>query len=636
MNIRFLLSVILTLFSFLSFSQDKITNYTTIDAEFLEKANAVIRLCETDVNIESKNKMIVSQHRVVTVLNEKGNYYVNAIVGYDKYNKIKQLEALVYDANGNQIKKIKKKDFIDHSAVDGGTLYSDSRVLYMPYTPTSYPYTVDFSFTLDTENTAGIPSWIPIEGYFVSVEKSTYTLKDEAGLGVNKNESNFTGFTVESNNTESSYHYQLNNFKAVSRESYSPIFEKIFPRLSVTVNDFHFYGVDGQATNWVEFGDWMIHKLLKGRDQVSLKTEQEIIDLVEGIEDPIERARLVYNYVQENTRYISVQVGIGGVQPIEAIEVDNVKYGDCKGLTNYTLALMRIANVPAYYSVVEAGKDIIDFDDNFFSLAQGNHIILAIENNDDLLWVDCTSQSHPFGFIGDFTDNRKVLLVKEGDSKIVKTSNYSNQTNLQKINADVIIDEQGGFTSNVKIETEGIRYDNRFYIAEFSDKNINLHYKNFWDKINFLDIEAYDFNNNKDEVIFTENLKVKVNNYGKSISDKLIFRVNVFNANQDVPARYTNRKLPFVIKRGFQDIDDLNITIPNGFEIDFIPEDITIKSDYGEYNASYVVESQKIIYHRSLMVNKGDYSKEDYSKYRDFLKQIVKADKSKIILNKTM
>ena len=81
----------------------------------------------------------------------------------------------------------------------------------------------------------------------------------------------------------------------------------------------------------------------------------------------LEKAKIVYRYVQDNTRYISVQVGIGGIQPIAAIEVDELKYGDCKGLTNYTQALLDIAGVESFYTIVQAGKEIVDFDSDFAS-----------------------------------------------------------------------------------------------------------------------------------------------------------------------------------------------------------------------------------------------------------------------------
>ncbi|MDP4989490.1 MAG: DUF3857 domain-containing protein, partial [Polaribacter sp.] len=108
--------------------------------------------------------------------------------------------------------------------------------------------------------------------------------------------------------------------------------------------------------------------------------------------------------MQQKTRYISVQIGIGGWEPIAANLVDDVGYGDCKGLTNYTKALLDVADVTAYYTVVYA-DDRIDVDKDFSSL-QGNHVILNIPNNGKDVWLECTSQTMPFGFLGDFTDDR--------------------------------------------------------------------------------------------------------------------------------------------------------------------------------------------------------------------------------------
>ena len=104
-------------------------------------------------------------------------------------------------------------------------------------------------------------------------------------------------------------------------------------------------GVKGRAKNWKEFGKWRYDYLKNGNDQLSESIISEIQDLVKGIESPIDRAKKVYQYVQNKTRYISIQEDIGGWVPIPALEVHKSGYGDCKGLTNYTKALMDAANV---------------------------------------------------------------------------------------------------------------------------------------------------------------------------------------------------------------------------------------------------------------------------------------------------
>lgn len=613
-------------------SQSSSLAVAEIPEELKKSANAVIRLDSLDVLIERKDKMTFTYQRVVTVLNERGNKFVGAYAGYDNHRKIRKIEAFVYDEYGKEIKKIKKRDFIDQSAVDGGTLYSDSRVLYMPYMPTSYPYTVSFSYEMETPNTAFIPSWRPVEGYYVSTEKNTYSLKDLANLRIRYKAKNFDGYNIKVNDKTSLLEFSANNLKAKKPEQLSPVLSKITPQGMVAVNQFHYYGADGLATNWQEFGDWVYNALLKGRNTVSNATKNEITQLVKGIENPLERAQKVYEYVQNNTRYISVQVGIGGVQPIPASEVDRLKYGDCKGLTNYTQALLTIANVPSYYSIVQAGEEIEDFDSGFATLEQGNHIILAIPHNDDLLWIDCTSQVHPFGFIGDFTDNRNVLLVKEGASKIVKTTMYPDNENSQYTNATINLDKNGNFTSDVEIKTKGIQYDSRFQLESLSSKDLMRYYKNLWSYINELDINSYKFYNSKDIVEFTEQLKINANGYATLNNGNIIFSPNVFNKNTFVPDRYRNRQLNMEIQRGYIDVDAYTIKIPENYSVEALPKNVTEENKFGTYKIEFSLSENTIVYKRKLLIKKGEYSKEDYKLYRDFRRKVSKLDKSILVL----
>lgn len=626
---------ILCLFTcFLSFSQDNLHSSLTINPELKKSANAVVRLSDVTLEIKERRAMSISLKRIVTVLNEKGNRFVQAYVGYDKYRKIKKIEALIYNESGEEIKKIKKRDFIDQSAVDGGTLYSDSRVLYMSYLPITYPYTVEFTYQMDTPNTAAIPSWGLFDGYYVSVEKDIYTIKDLANLGLRSKMKRFDSFNVEVNENSRLIEFKAENVKALKPESLSPTLSKLTPFGMVAVERFHYNGVDGQAKNWAEFGDWIENSLLKGRNTVTAKTKGEILNLVKGIEDPIEKAKIVYQFVQDNTRYISVQVGIGGIQPIPALEVDRLKYGDCKGLTNYTQALLTIADVPSYYSIVQAGPQIVDFDPDFASLQQGNHIILGIPNEDETIWVDCTSQIHPFGFIGDFTDSRNVLLVKGSDSKIIETTSYPDSLNIQSIKAKVTLDIEGNLSSDVVIKTNGIQYDSRFVIERKTDKNILEHYKSFWNNINNLEIEKYNFENDKNRVEFTEKVALSALKYGSINNERLIFVPNIFNKNNYIPDRYRNRKLSFEIQRGYLDIDNFEIVIPENYELEALPEDVEINTDFGRYSVGFSIVEDKIEYTRKLYIKKGAYDKAAYSTYRDFRKKVSKLDNSIIVLKK--
>ena len=624
----------LLLFLSFGFSQNEMYSSSTIDQNLVQGANAVVRLNQQEVIIESQQKMTIEQRRIITVLNEEGNRYVGAGVGYDEYQKIKKIEAVIYDDSGNEIKKIKKKDFIDQSAVDGGTLYSDSRVLYMAYTPINYPYTVEFTYKIETKNTAAIRSWSPIDGYFLAIEEDSYKISDVAALGLRKKHKNVEAYNISVSEQGNSLEYKLKDLKPLKPESLSPSFQDIEPQVMIAAEKFHYYGVDGSASDWKEFGKWVNDALLKGRQEVSSETKAKVLSLVEGVEDPIEKAKLIYDFVQENTRYISVQVGIGGVQPIPALKVDEVKYGDCKGLTNYTQSLLEVAGVESYYTIVEAGRTIVDFEEDFPSLAQGNHIILAIPEGEKLHWLDCTSQKHPFGFIGDFTDNRRVLIIKDGEGQIAHTEKYIDEKNYMLTKADIHLDANGGIQANTIITSKGIDYDNRFFLEDESKKNIEEYYKKYWNDVNDLFIENYDFSNDKEQVVFTEKISLNAKKYASILDNKLIFSTNVLDKNVFIPKRYRNRKFPLIIQRGYVAESDFSIQIPSEYVQQEIPEDIKLESKFGTYNVTYEIKDNAILYKRKLSIKKGEYSKEDYEAYRKFRKKVAKSDKQKIILNK--
>ena len=121
----------------------------------------------------------------------------------------------------------------------------------------------------------------------------------------------------------------------------------------------------------------MYHDLIKDTYDLPTSTVTMIKDLVKDEVDDIGNAKKVYEYVQGKTRYISVQVGIGGWKPFNASEVDKLGYGDCKALTNYTMSLLKAVGVESNYSVVYAGSSQKNIEDDFTSI-QGNHVILNI------------------------------------------------------------------------------------------------------------------------------------------------------------------------------------------------------------------------------------------------------------------
>ena len=620
------------LITFFSYSQEDNYMILTLNGALKQNANAVVRNYNLEIELHNYASMTIRFKRAVTVFNEDGLKHIYPYVHHNPDTRVKSVSAKVYDAFGNEVKKFRRKDFEDYSNT-GSSLFSDDRVLALDYTPTNYPFTLVFEYETSNDNTAFYPRWFPVDSYNLSTEKAVFKIINPDNVPLNIRENNFVE-GIENFSSGSTVHYEANTIKALKREALSPSFSRIAPSVEVAPEKFRLIDIDGEAKDWNSFGVWSYKNLIKGRNDLSQSTISKISALVQDTKDPIEKARRIYKYVQDNTRYISVQLGVGGWQPILASKVDEVNYGDCKALTNYTMSLLKSQGIVAYYTVVYGDSSIRDIDDEFIGM-QGNHVILNIPTDDEDVWLECTSQKAPFGHIANFTDDRDVFVITPQGGKIKHTKAYSSQDNYLKATAVVNIDENGGFSANYSARSGGTRYSYRLQIEDSDTKDRDLFYKDYWSYINDLTISKIEFANNYEDAVIAEDIQLSTRSYGATAGEKLLLKPNIFKRDLSSLPRYTERKQPLVIQRGYYNEDNYEINLPEGWKLENLPEPKVIETEYGKY--TMLIErdgDSKIIYKRTLEIYTGEYPKEAYKDYRSFRRKITKADKASIVLSK--
>ncbi|MCW9036703.1 DUF3857 domain-containing protein [Altibacter sp.] len=612
------------------------SNYaiSSIPSELLLGANSVLLQHKIQVDVSKEAQMEVRVDRVVTVLNKMGDAYVRAVAYYDDDVKVRKIEAYVYDASGKEMEHYRKNDFNDVSASDGFSLYTDDRVLYMDYTPTRYPYTVAFSYEKVSNTTAFLPRWYPLEGTATSTLESSYTITYNPVNTARYKAVNLEGYDIAISEEPSKIICRAQNLKARKFEEHSPPFLNTAPQVLFALDRFYLKGVAGYGKDWNEFGRWMERSLLGDVNDLPEATIAQVRSLVSTEKTPLDKARKVYEFVQNKVRYISVQIGVGGWKPMLASEVDKLSYGDCKALTNYTKALLDAVGVPSYYTVLYSGPNGRDFDEDF-SAMQGDHVILGIPSDDDIVWLECTSQDMPFGFGGTHSDDRDVLVITPEGGKIVHTKKYAFDESLQHNTASVQLDPDGGLKAQFQRRSMGLQYDQKYYLEKFDALKLDQYYKEHWDYINGFTIDSIALQNNKEDIVFLEGLKLTVPKYCSFIGEDLLLAPNLFNQSQFIPPRITDRKQPLFLPIGFKDVDQIEIELPEGFILEEIPEGYAEENKFGLYSSQIErISARKIRYTRTLIIKKGTFTKNDYSDYRNFRRNVSKWDKSKILLKR--
>jgi len=626
MRIGFLTACFLT--SLLVANAQQNYDVNLIPRELLSYASSVIRNSEMNIEVEGLDNVTEHVNVAITVLNENGNENALLYLDYDKSKAIRFVKGSVYNAFGKQISKFSSADFIEQNEWDGFSLFNGTRIKYYRPSETEYPYTIVYEYETRSRQSLGLPDWDPVPHFGEAVEKSSYKIICRQDFPIKYKENKIPDKAVISvgRDGKKTYSWQVNYLKAVKHEPYSPYPEDFFPGVQVAPQRFAFYGLTGSFNSWKELGKWDYDNLIASRQDLPVETIEKIRDLTKDITDPKLKAKKIYEYMQRKTHYISVQVGIGGWQPFLASDVDQQNYGDCKALVNYTQALLKAVNINSYYCVVTAGRGFKVSMPTDFPSMRGNHIILCIPFKNDTTWADCTSQSIPFGYLGDFTDDRTVLACTPEGGKLMHTPKYAVNDNVESRKASFVIDADGGISGNMITLLKGVNYEDREELVNESTTEQNKILQKIY-PINNLEIEHYDLKQDKSfDPSTTESVKLHAKDYASFAGGKYFFMLNPVNRVTEPPRQVTNRRNDVYINRGYTDADEISYTIPPGYRLEKTPLNISIDKPFGKFTATMDMRGDQLIYKRKFQLIDGTYSKDTYADLVDFFQDVVDAD----------
>jgi hypothetical protein len=602
-----------------------------ISTELTQGASVVIRNESLNLNVKSQTSATMSYKAVITILSKNGEDQAWMSEYYDKFSSIYNLKAAMYDAKGTKLKTYKSSDFKDRSLTDDGTMYDDNRVKSLRFLSAEYPFTIEYSYEKDYNGYLAFPSWSPVASYALSVEKSNYTLQVPLNLS-------FKYLKNAALKTDSSqidqrmvYHWAAEKLAAIEYEPMSVGRKEVTPWVQASPNQFTYDNSTGNVESWKNLGTWL-YGLTGNLQSLPESTKAAVRSMVETAKSDKEKIAILYKYLQKNTRYVSVQLGIGGFRPISAEKVAAVNYGDCKALSNYMKALLLAVDIKS--NLVVVGASMPSLNPNYASFGQSNHMILCVPGVKDTTWLECTSQHMPVGFLGSSTSAKTVLLITEEGGKLANTPTYRPKENFQKRSTKVTLDEQGSADIEIQTHYGACQFENAFamMLKDPTDQR-----KELLESLGIANMEIVSANyiqpqQNVPEL--KESIKLKCSQLLTQGGDKLFLTLNILNRNESVPRKVDNRRTSFSVAFGYDDTDEVVYVLPKGYKAEYLPPNVTIESEFGTYSSKAIVKDNTIIYTREKQMNSKKYPPEKYKDAVEFYKKIYLADKQKAILTK--
>jgi hypothetical protein len=571
---------------------------------------------------------------VITILNENGEDWADLVEFYDKHRVVESVDGVLYDAYGKQIRKMKNKELQDVSGVDDNNLIDDNRLKKHNFYHKVFPYTVGYEVVIKYKTTLFFPGWVPQGSEKLSVIKSSVTYVLPENYTLRYRMWNYKGEpSVTTDRGKKILTWSAADMHAIIREPNSPDWHELTTYVAFGPSEFQMDDYKGNMSSWQDFGKF-VYALKLGRDQLPDAIRQKVHELADAIPDPKKKIQVLYEFMQKHTRYISIQLGIGGWQPFEASFVANKGYGDCKALTNYMYSILKESGIQSYYSIIRAGEGRGRINEDFPS-QQFNHVILCVPVEKDTMWLECTSQSQPAGYLGDFTCNRYALLIDENGGKLIRTPGYGMKENIQLRKIKAKLDESGSLelTSNSKYTALQQDFLHGMINALAKDKQKEYLQR----RLDFAtyNINSFGYTENKSSLpSIDEKLDITVTNYANLTGRRLFIMPNIMSKATQKMKTDEDRKYDLVIKTEYRYIDSVEIELPAGYEAESVPQDVMIETKFGKYIASARLKGNTISYYRSMEQYSGRFPAGMYKDWVSFLDAIYKADHNKMVLVK--
>ncbi len=584
-------------------------------------ANSVVRDAQTQFIYTDKTKGTEVQHQVITVLNEKGWRQAHFRVAGDQYRKLKQFSAVVYNASGKEIKQYKKSDVA--TSQWSQNLTSDDLNYLWDCPAQSYPFTIVYDYEMEWKNGFfTFPSFAPQEDNSQTVQQASYTLQVPATTEILIEGNKFIPAPTKNDvQNITTYKWELKDIPTVEQEPLSPSDDELLPLLYTAPKQFFYDGYEGSFESTMSIGNFL-NKLNEGRSILTDATKQKIIELTKNAKNDKEKVKILYDYLGQSTRYESIQLGIGGWQPIRAADVCKNGFGDCKGLSFYLKSMLEAIGIPSNYTVIRMDEDNKKLKDNFTAFMNTNHVILQVPLPKDTLWLECTAANRvPFGFVHNNIAGHNAIVITPNGGVMQKLPDYPDSTNISSKNIQIKFRKDAPTEISLKCDYRLKEYDDLMDLqsakpneqVDFVRQTIQIPNANVSQLTLLEEKSATPF--------FSLNYKVTASPFGTSTGSRYFLPLNAFRKN-DFKLRKNKRVNDIVVNNGWKESDNIEIELPENTEVEYLPSSISFKSSFGDFQSSIKQEGKTIQVSQQLLFHNGRWTPDKYKEFIDFLDKV--------------
>jgi hypothetical protein len=611
-----------------------------------EKTDAVLLYSETNVTVISTDKMRTQVREAYKILRPEGRHHGTVKVPFDAQTKVNGLHGWCIPVQGKDY-EVKEKDAIESAYMPEFVLASDAKVKILQIPVPDIGNIVGYEY--ETEER---PIFLQDVWEFQEhdpVRESRYSLQVPAGWEYKASWLNHP--EVKPTQTGSnSWQWVVSDIKAIRYEAFMPPLDGVAGRMVLS-----FFTSEKIALNsnvdWDAMGKWYSN-LIGQRIDSSPEVKQQVAALTASKTTPLQKMQAVAGFVQQDIRYVAIELGVGGYQPHAASEVFAHRYGDCKDKATLVRSMLREIGIDSYHVVIYTERGAVTpqtpahhgFNHAILAIKLPNGLadpsLIAIFEHPKLgklLFFDPTNDLIPFGQLPGYLQANYGLLVTPDGGELVELPQQPSAMNSIQRTAKLTLNTAGMLKGEVKEMRLGERASSERWrlrtVAKDTDRIKPIEDLLSNSLSSFHITRATLINLQQTDQPFGFNYSFESPNYAKNAGNLLLVRPRVIGVKGlGFLETKEPRKFPIEFEGPARDTDAFEITIPAGYVVDDLPPAVDVDLGFASYHAKTVVNGNVVDYTRTFEVRQLSVPVSQAEDLRKFYRIIAGDERSTVVL----
>jgi hypothetical protein len=606
-----------------------------------DNVDAVKLLDEQETTVRDSGEIIAHQRVVYRILRPEGKDYATHDLVYDSETKVNYLHGWSITAKGQEYEG-KDKDTFERN-LSSYDVFSDikERMLALPggdvgtivafeYEQKKRPYLYHDRWSFQT---------------IIPVERTTYTLHLPSNWEFRAGWEHHP--EVQPAVQNGTYSWQLSDVPRIELETHEPPYRALAGYMIVT---FFSEKIHNSYSSWADIGKWYSQLTADSR-QPTPALQQKVQELAPGNLSPLARIEALARFAQRDIRYASIKMGIGGFKPHAAGEIFAHRYGDCKDKANVLAAMLAQININSFYMPIHDDRGIFTQDSPPNHLF--NHVILAIQLPDAikesfpavfthpklgrLLIFDPTNEFVPFGQLPAYEQDSYALLVTENSGELIHLPASPPEVNELRRSAKLKLLPDGSLQGEVEEVRSGyLAMTERMYLEQETERDRKKMMEHFLGAtIGNFQVDGFEFiNENNIDKDLVLKYKFTANHYAKNAGQLLLVRPRILGEDVSRFDGSKPRHYPYEFEAPFLASDSVEITLPDGFKVDELPDPAKANFPFAQYTSKTEAAGNVLKYTREYKMMTTLVPVDHIDQLRRLFSEIMTDEKNMAVLKK--